>query len=147
MNNDNGFDLIIAVVFAMITQQRGLGTKYKYLVVSFCLGEGENLPQFHLRALQIRDEKFLLKYQAEQINNLTGKYIQLTGKCNKLHVIKSRRDKDIVITNIQESMCTLNQIRQIQVIGNKLISLPKKPQTQDHIGYVVKSPLRPRVIA
>ena len=34
-----------------------------------------------------------------------------------------------------------NKITHIQAIGNKLISLPKKPPTQDHIGDVVKVPL------
>ena len=33
-------------------------------------------------------------------------------------------------------------MRHIQEIGNKLISIPKKPPTPDHIGDVVKSPLR-----
>ena len=83
MNNDNGFDLIIAIVFAMITQQWGLGTKYKYLVVSFCLGAGKNLPQFHLRALQIRGENFLLQYETGKINILTGKYIIELSKLKK----------------------------------------------------------------
>ena len=30
----------------------------------------------------------------------------------------------------------------IQAIGNKVISLPTKTSTQDHIGDVVNSPLR-----
>ena len=73
MNNDNGFDLLIAVEFAISTQLRGLGTKYKDIVISFRLGEVETLPQFHLRDLQIRSENFLLQYQTRKINNLTGK--------------------------------------------------------------------------
>ena len=67
---------------------------------------------------------------------------QLTGKWNKVHVITSRRDKNIVITNLQVNRCIFNKIRHIQTIGNKLISLPKKLPTPDHIGDVVKISLR-----
>ena len=35
-----------------------------------------------------------------------------------------------------------NKIRHIQSIRGKLIILPTKPPTPDHIGYLVKSPLR-----
>ena len=73
MNNDNIFDLLIDVVFAMSTQLGGIGPKYQDLVVYFCLGEGENLPQFHLRDIHIRSENFLLQYQTGQIDNLKGK--------------------------------------------------------------------------
>ena len=38
MNIDNGFDLLVAVIFAMSTQLGGLGPKYQDLVISFCLG-------------------------------------------------------------------------------------------------------------
>ena len=72
MNNDNGFDLLIYVVFSMIPQLSGRGTKSQDLVISFFLGEEETLPQFHIRALQIRSEIFLLKDETGQINNLTG---------------------------------------------------------------------------
>ena len=74
MNNDNGFDLIFAVVFAMSPQLGGLGTKYQDLVIPFFLYEGETLPKLHLRALKIISKLFLLQYQTGQINNLTGKY-------------------------------------------------------------------------
>ena len=73
MNNDYGFDLIIAVVFVMSTQLGGLVPKSQDLVISFFLGEVETLPQFHLRALQIRTEIFLLQDKTGKINNLTGK--------------------------------------------------------------------------
>ena len=64
MNNDNLFDFIISVVFASMSPQLGvLGPKSQDLVVSFTLVEGENIPQFHLRALQIRSEIFLLQYE------------------------------------------------------------------------------------
>ena len=75
MNNDNVSDLIISVVFAMSTQLGGIGPKFQELVISFCLGEEKNLSQFLLRALQVRSEMLLLKYETRQINNLTGKYI------------------------------------------------------------------------
>ena len=60
INNDNGFDLLIAVVFGMSSQRVVLGTKYQDLVISVCLVEGETFPQLHLRAFQIRSEIFLL---------------------------------------------------------------------------------------
>ena len=63
MNNDNGFELLTVVVFNISPQLGGLGTKDQYLVISFRLGEGENIPQFHLRAIQIRNENFLLQDQ------------------------------------------------------------------------------------
>ena len=64
------------------------------------------------------------------------------SKCNRVHVITARRDKGIIRTNIQVNRCILIQIIHIQEIGNKLISIPTKPSTPDHIGDVVKIPLR-----
>ena len=75
MNNDNGFYLFIAVVFAMSPQLGVVGPKAQYLVISFFLGKVETLPQFYLNSPQIRREIFLLRYETGQINNLTGKYI------------------------------------------------------------------------
>ena len=89
MNNENGFDLVVVVViFAATTQLGRLVTKAQDLVISFQLGEGENIPKFHLRALQIRGENFLLQDKTGQINNLTGKYIMkpTTNTVNKLNV-------------------------------------------------------------
>ena len=74
MNNDNEFDLLIAIVFSMSNQLGGLLTKAQDLVIHFLLGEVETLPQFHLRAFHIRNEIFLLQDKPGQINNLTGKY-------------------------------------------------------------------------
>ena len=56
MNCDNGFDLIISVVFAVSPQLGGLVPKYQDHVIPFFPGEGESLPYFHLRALTIRSE-------------------------------------------------------------------------------------------
>ena len=50
-------------------------TKAQYLVISFFLGEGETIPQFHLRAIHIKSEIFLLQDITVKTNNLTGKYI------------------------------------------------------------------------
>ena len=61
MNNDNGFDLLIDVVFEMSSQLGGLGPKYQDLVISFHLAEGEALPQLHPRDLHIKSENFLLQ--------------------------------------------------------------------------------------
>ena len=67
MNNDNGFDLLIAIVFAMITQLGVLGTKSQDLVIYFRLGEGVTILKFHLRSLQIISENFLLQYDTGKI--------------------------------------------------------------------------------
>ena len=76
MNNDNVFDIIIYFVFAALIPQLGLlRPKYQYLVISFPLGEGETITQFHIKALQIINEIFLLQYETGKIDNLTGKYI------------------------------------------------------------------------
>ena len=56
MNNENGFDLLIADVLAMSTQLGGTGTKSQDLMISFFPGEGDNIPQLHLRAIQIKGE-------------------------------------------------------------------------------------------
>ena len=61
MNIINGFDLLIDVVFDMVSRLRGFGIKAQDLVISFCLVEGETIPQFHPRALQIRSEIFCLQ--------------------------------------------------------------------------------------
>ena len=67
---------------------------------------------------------------------------QLTGKLNRINAITARREKNLVRTNIQENRSILNQIRHIYTIGNKLISITTKPPTPDHIGNVIKTPLR-----
>ena len=56
MNIDNSFDIFIAVVFSMSHQLGGLGPKYQDLVIYFRPGEGETIPQFHLRDLQAQIE-------------------------------------------------------------------------------------------
>ena len=67
---------------------------------------------------------------------------KLTVKYNRVHIMNAHRDKYIIITNIQENRCIFNQTRHIQETGNKIIILPTEPTTSDHIGDVVKSPLR-----
>ena len=84
MNNDNGFELLISVVFAMSSQFGGIAPKYQDLVISFILGVGENIPQFHLRDIQIRSEIFLLQDETVEINNLKGKYIIQMSKMKHL---------------------------------------------------------------
>ena len=54
MNNDNGFDLLIAVLFAMIPQLGVLGPKAQDLVVSFFLGEVQTIPQLQISYFDIR---------------------------------------------------------------------------------------------
>ena len=63
---------------------------------------------------------------------------QLTGKCNKIHVIKSLRDRSILRKNFQRNRSIFNHIRHIQSMGNTVIILPTKPTTQDHIGNAKK---------
>ena len=80
MNTNNDCDLLIDVVLALSPQLGVLVPKYQDLVVSFYFGQGENIPQFQLRDLNIRSELFWLKYQTvktqqphRQINHLTFK--------------------------------------------------------------------------
>ena len=61
MNNYNGSDLIIGVLFAMSPQLGVIGPEAQDLMISFILGEGETFPQFHLGYLHIRSEIFLLQ--------------------------------------------------------------------------------------
>ena len=75
MHYYNGFELLIAFSFSAIPQLGGIGPKAQDLVISFCLGEGESLPYFHLRDLSIRSELVLMIYQTRNINKLTGKKI------------------------------------------------------------------------
>ena len=56
MNSDNVIYLIVYVVFYMSPQLILLGPKSQDLVISFHIGEGETLPQFHLKSIQVRSE-------------------------------------------------------------------------------------------
>ena len=106
MNNNNGFDLIIAVIFTNINSLGVLGPKSKDSMISFCLGEGETLPQLHLRDLHISSENFLLQDQIGQINNLTGKYIM---ELSKLKYIQRR------ITNFELNYRKFERQPQIKI--------------------------------
>ena len=75
----------MAVVFSMIPQLGVIGPKSQDIVISFCLGEGESLPELHSRALQSRRNIYLLNDEIGQANNLTGKYILELSKSNHLH--------------------------------------------------------------
>ena len=52
MNNDNIFDLLVAVVFSISPQLGGIESNSKFRVASFQLIGGELLPEFHLQDLQ-----------------------------------------------------------------------------------------------
>ena len=75
MNNDSGFEILIFIVLAMIPQGGLILLKSQDLMIYFCLGELETLPKFHLRAIQIKSEIFLLQDQTGQINILTREKI------------------------------------------------------------------------
>ena len=62
MHYGNGFELLIAVVFAMSPQLGGLVTKAKDLVIYFRPGGVEPLQYFLFRALAIRSELVLMIY-------------------------------------------------------------------------------------
>ena len=65
--------------------------------IPFRLGEGEPLPYFHLRALAIRSELVLVRYQTGKINNITGKYImELSNMKNIQHYITSIEGVNII---------------------------------------------------
>ena len=80
MHYDNVSVLLITVVFSVIPQLGGLGPKSQDLVITFFLGEGDSLPDFHLRVLAIRSDLEFIRYQTVHINNLTGKYIMELSK-------------------------------------------------------------------
>ena len=84
MNNNNVFNLLIDVVFSISPKLGGLVTKAQDLLISFRLGEEENIPQFHLKALRISSEILLVQDETGQINNLTGKYIMEMSKLKHL---------------------------------------------------------------
>ena len=84
MHYENGFELLIAVVFSMSPQLGVLLPKAQDLVIPLCLGGGEYLPSFQLRALKIRSEIVLMRYQIVQINNLTVKYIMELSKLKNI---------------------------------------------------------------
>ena len=75
MHYENGFELLLVVVFSTSPRLGVLGPKDQDLVIPFHLGKGEHLSDFHLRALAIRSELVLIRDQTVQIKNLTGKYI------------------------------------------------------------------------
>ena len=75
MHYENGFELLLVVVFSTSPRLGVLGPKDQDLVIPFHLGEGEHLSDFHLRALAIRSELVLIRDQTVHIKNLTGKYI------------------------------------------------------------------------
>ena len=95
-----------------------------------------NRNNFWILSIRIKEPK-IIQQCLEAISSQ-----QLMVKCNKVHVTIDHRDKNIFITNLQESRPIINQIRHIQDIGNKLIRLPTKPPTPYHIEDVAKSSLR-----
>ena len=84
MNKDNVYDLLIAVVFAIIPQLGGLGPKSQDLVISLHIGEVEIVTKFYPSAVQIRSEMFLLQDETGRINNPTGEHIMLLSKLKHL---------------------------------------------------------------
>ena len=73
INIDNRFNLIITVVFAMITQFGELVTKSKEPVTFFLIKEGETIPQLHLRYLQYQCKMFIFKNKIGQIEKPNSK--------------------------------------------------------------------------
>ena len=60
---------------------------------------------------------------------------QLIGKCNRIHVITARRDKNTVCNFFQKNLSIFNKIRHIIVIWNKLIIITEN--NQHHIILVM----------
>ena len=73
MQYENGFELLIAVVYSMSPQLGGIGHKAQELGIPFQISEGQPLPYFHLVSLSIRSKLVLKRYQTGQINDPTGK--------------------------------------------------------------------------
>ena len=63
------------VLFTISPQIRGIVPKAQDLVISFCLGEWELLPEFDIKAIQVRRVMYLLNDKTGQTNNLRGKHI------------------------------------------------------------------------
>ena len=90
MNPDNGFNLLVALVFVMIPQNGNLWTKYQDLVIPFCFIERKTVPQLYIRALQEISETLLLNYKTGQTNILTGKYIMYLSKLKHIQSYKNK---------------------------------------------------------
>ena len=94
MNNDNGFNLLNAILVTMRIQLGVLGLKYQHLTISFEFSEVETIPRFHLRTLHIRSETFLLQNEIAQINDLTSKYIRELSKFKHIQRYMTAFDLD-----------------------------------------------------
>ena len=68
----------------MSTELGGLIPKAQDLAISFFLGEGETIPQFHLRYFQTTYEIILLQDKIGQIKSLIGKYVMERSKLKHL---------------------------------------------------------------
>ena len=91
--------------------------------MSYISQSTDNIPWNHAFPERNRNNVFILRIgikeptKAQQVLEATSSQ-QLTGKFNRVHVIKSRRYKNMTRKNIQENRSILNQIRHIQAIGN-----------------------------
>ena len=93
MNIDNGFDLLIYVVFSNSPQFGGLGTKSQEFVVSFFPGQGKTLSQFRLRDIHPQNENHPFKYDTGQ-KKTTCKYIMELSKFKHLQCYMTKFEPD-----------------------------------------------------
>ena len=115
-------------------------------IMTYIYESNYNIPWKRVFASRKRTDVYIIivgrKYPKTLQNFVTDVSSQQhTGKYNKSCVIISYRNKSIFRANPQENSSILTQIRHVQAIGNKIISLPKNPPTPYHIGNILKIPL------
>ena len=99
----------------MSNQLGVIGPKYQDLVISFCLGERETIPQVHLIDLQIISEIFLLQDKTGQINNLTGKYIMEPSKFKHIQRYMTTFELDYIKFELLPQRHQLSTILQYKI--------------------------------
>ena len=84
MNNNNVYDLLVAVGFAMSFYICDIWPKSQDLVAPFKILKSESLPDFYMYDIQSRSNICLLSYNIYQKNFLTHKYIIKLSKIKHL---------------------------------------------------------------
>ena len=101
----------------------GIVTQYcKHHNVSYIPQSTNNIPWNHAFPARNKTHFFMIRIGRKEpttVQKVLESILsqKITGKYNIVNVITARRDKDIFRTNIQENICILNQIIQIQALG------------------------------
>ena len=86
--------------------------------MSYISQSTHNSPCNHVLSSRNRDNFWILRIGIKKTTTIQQNLEAISGqqlivKQNRVHVITARRDKDIVISNIQENRCILNKTRHI----------------------------------